>query len=110
MSRAHPRRHSPQAIALDPKDHVFFSNRSAAHLSKGDAAAALEDAAQCVALAPSFAKGYGRQGAALFALRRLEEAEEAYEAGLQVDPANAALKEGLADVIAAQDREAEREA
>ena len=116
--RHHPRRrnraaprHCPvlaQAIAIDPKDHVFFSNRSAAHLSKGDARAALADAEECIKLAPSFVKGYGRQGAALYALRRLDDAEEAYDAGLQVDPNNAALKEGLADVQAALDREAAR--
>ena len=39
-----------QAIALEPTDPVFFSNRSAAHLSKGDASAALADARSIVAI------------------------------------------------------------
>lgn len=32
-----------KAIELDPTDHVFYSNRSAAYLSAGDAEMALED-------------------------------------------------------------------
>lgn len=35
-----------QAIAVDPKNHVLFSNRSAAKAGKKEWAAALEDAEQ----------------------------------------------------------------
>ena len=91
-----------QAIACDPSDHIFFSNRSAAYLSEGDAEKALEDAEECIRLAPSFTKGYGRKGAALNYLDEIEESIEAYEAGLKVDPSNAALKEGLSEARAAQ--------
>ena len=51
-----------EAINLDPKDHVFFSNRSAAYLSKGDAHSALSDAERCISLNGSWAKGYSRKG------------------------------------------------
>ena len=37
-----------QAIAENGSNHVYYSNRSAAYLSKGDAGSALEDAAKCV--------------------------------------------------------------
>lgn len=50
-----------QAIAVDPSDHVFFSNRSAAYLSKGDAQNALQDANKCIELNASWPKGYSRQ-------------------------------------------------
>jgi stress-induced-phosphoprotein 1 len=86
------------AIAIDPTDHVFFSNRSAAHLSKGDAEKALADANECVRLSSSWPKGYSRKGAALHALRRYEEALGAYNAGLEFAPADAGLKSGVAEV------------
>lgn len=53
---------------------------------------------QCIELSPSFVKGYARKGAALHGMRRLPDAVEAYEAGLQLDSANDICKRGLADV------------
>ena len=87
-----------QAIALDPTDHVFYSNRSAAYLSKGDSELALEDAVKCTELNPKWAKGYSRKGAALHAMRSYDEATEAYNAGLEIAPDDAGLKSGLAEV------------
>jgi tetratricopeptide (TPR) repeat protein len=87
-----------KAIELDPNDHVFYSNRSAAYLSKGDAELALKDGEKCVELSPTWPKGHGRKGAALHALRRYDEATTAYNAGLAVAPDDAGLKGGLAEV------------
>lgn len=86
------------AIQHDPTDAVFYSNRSGAYASLKQYEQALEDANKCVELKPEFVKGYTRQGVALFGLNKLDEAKTAYEAGLKVDPNNAALKEGLSDV------------
>ena len=58
-----------KAINLDGANHVYFSNRSAAYLKKGDAHNALEDAVSCLGLNPEFAKGYSRKGAALHSLK-----------------------------------------
>ena len=60
---------------------MFFSNRSAAYLSKGDATNALSDAQRCIQLSPTWPKGYSRQGAALHSLRRYDEAVEIYNKG-----------------------------
>ena len=87
-----------QAIELDSTDHVFFSNRSAAYLSKGDATNALADGEKCVEISPQWAKGYSRKGAALHALKRYEDAVSAYEAGLKVAPNDAGLNSGLSEV------------
>ena len=96
-----------RAIAADPTDHVFFSNRSASHLSKGDADAALRDAQRCVELNAAWSKGYGRLGAALFKLNRLEDAQKAFKDGLAVER-SAALAEGLQEVEGALAARAER--
>ena len=64
----------PAAIRLDPNNHVYFSNRSAAYLSAGLAEKALQDAQDCITAKPNWAKGYNRKGTALHALGLLREA------------------------------------
>lgn len=68
--------HFTKAIELDPNDHVFFSNRSAAYAAMSDYENALKDAETCVKLAPQWAKGYSRQGLALFNLKKFDEAKQ----------------------------------
>jgi stress-induced-phosphoprotein 1 len=63
----------------------------------GNAEEALDDAKECTSLAPNWSKGYGREGAALIALRLFDEAAEAYQAGLKIEPSSENLKEGLRD-------------
>ena len=58
---------------------------------------------QCIEIAPTFAKGFARKGAALHGLRSYPEAVMAYESGLQVDEADAACRKGLTEVKAAMD-------
>ena len=41
------------ALQLDCSNHVYYSNRSASHLSKGDACAALCDAEECIKVSVS---------------------------------------------------------
>lgn len=91
-----------KAIELDPSDHVFYSNRSAAYLSMDDASHALEDAEACIKVKGDWAKGHARKGAALHALRRYDEAVAAYNAGLAVEPGNAACANGVEDAKRAQ--------
>jgi tetratricopeptide (TPR) repeat protein len=58
-----------KAINLDGANVIYYSNRSAAYLSAGDAQNALEDAKACLGLDPNFSKGYSRKGAALHGLK-----------------------------------------
>lgn len=87
-----------KAINLDGANHVYFSNRSAAYLSQGDAQNALDDANSCLGLKPDFAKGYSRKGAALHSLKRYNDSIAAYEAGLEKFPGDPGLTKGLEDV------------
>ena len=42
------------AIAIDPKNHVFYSNRSAAYLKNKQAQKAVADAEKCVSIKPDW--------------------------------------------------------
>lgn len=84
-----------QAIEIDSSNHVFFSNRCAAYLKKGDYEKALTDAEKTVKIKPDWGKGYSRLGAALSYLQKYEEALEAYKDGLKHDPENVQLKAGI---------------
>mmetsp|Transcript_24682 Transcript_24682/g.80721 ORF Transcript_24682/g.80721 Transcript_24682/m.80721 type:complete len:298 (+) Transcript_24682:272-1165(+) len=85
------------AIRLDRGNHVLFSNRSAAYAGAGEWEKSLADAERCVRLQPKWAKGYGRKGAALVGSGQAGEGVKAYLAGLQLEPENEFLKEGLKD-------------
>lgn len=52
-----------QAIAIDPNDHVFYSNRCAAYMKNEDYSNALQDGEKCIEINPTWAKGYNRKGA-----------------------------------------------
>jgi len=58
-----------QAINLDPKDAVLYSNRSFCHVKLGGAFEAFRDANTCITLRPEWTKGYYRKGAALMLLK-----------------------------------------
>ena len=45
------------ALAHDPLDHIFYSNRSACYAEQYEGEKALRDAERCIALKPDFAKG-----------------------------------------------------
>ena len=87
--------HFTKAIELNPNDHVFYSNRSGCHASLKNYEKALEDAEKCISLKPDWGKGYQRKGFAEFYLDQYDKAIETYTKGLQTDPNNQQLKEGL---------------
>ncbi|KAF4125014.1 stress-induced-phosphoprotein 1 [Geosmithia morbida] len=95
-----------QAIAIQPENHILYSNRSAAHASKKDWDSALSDAIKATEIKPDWPKGWGRKGAALHGKGDLVGANDAYEAGLKYDASNAQLKSGLASVQKAMESEA----
>ncbi|XP_014096182.2 stress-induced-phosphoprotein 1 [Bactrocera oleae] len=89
-----------EAINLDNKNHVLYSNRSAAYAKACKYDKALEDAEKTIALNPTWPKGYSRKGAAAAGLKNYRAAMEAYEEGLKHDPQNAVLQQGIQEVTA----------
>ncbi|KAJ3525964.1 hypothetical protein NM208_g11415 [Fusarium decemcellulare] len=94
-----------EAIAIQPENHILYSNRSAAYASKKDWPNALKDAEKTTEIKPDWAKGWGRKGAALHGQGDLLGANDAYEEGLKHDANNAQLKNGLASVKKAMEAE-----
>jgi stress-induced-phosphoprotein 1 len=86
-----------RAIELDPNNHVYFSNRSAAYLGQGNTSKALEDASLCIGLKNDWPKGYSRKGAALMAKKNYALAIATYRKGLAYESSNESLKQGLAE-------------
>ncbi|XP_077361161.1 stress-induced-phosphoprotein 1 [Festucalex cinctus] len=89
-----------EAVTLDPKNHVLFSNRSAAYAKKGNYQKALEDACETIKIKPDWGKGYSRKAAAQEFLGRLEQAKTTYQEGILHEPNNQQLKEGLQNIEA----------
>ena len=96
-----------EAIAIEPTNHILYSNRSAAYASKKDYENALKDAEEVTKIKPDWAKGWGRKGAAMHGLGDLLGAHDAYEEGLKLDPNNAQNKSGLESINRAINAEAE---
>ncbi|KAK5651523.1 hypothetical protein OQA88_11977 [Cercophora sp. LCS_1] len=94
-----------QAIAIDPSNHILYSNRSATYASKKDWENALKDAEKTTEIKPDWPKGWGRKGAALYGKKDLLGASDAYEQGLKLDPNNAGMKNDLASVQRAMEED-----
>ncbi|OQR83425.1 heat shock cognate 70 kDa protein, partial [Achlya hypogyna] len=89
------------AIAYEPTNHIYYSNRSAAYLSSGKAAPAMADANKCIEIDAKWGKGYARLGAAYYFIKSYEKAVQAYSKGLSVDKGNKQLLAGLTQAQAA---------
>ncbi|KAF8168229.1 hypothetical protein B0H34DRAFT_779630 [Crassisporium funariophilum] len=83
------------AATLDPTNPVYYSNRAAAHSSKGDHLSAVGDAEKAISVDPKFVKAYHRLGHAQYSLGDFKAAANAFERGLKLEPTNAGLKSGL---------------
>ncbi|KAF7437169.1 hypothetical protein PC9H_004005 [Pleurotus ostreatus] len=89
-----------KAVNLDPTNPVYYSNRAAAHSSKGDHLSAVGDAEKAIEVDPKFTKAYHRLGHAQYSLADYKAAASAFERGLELDPANASFKSGLSNAKA----------
>ncbi|KAG1715804.1 hypothetical protein ID866_1380 [Astraeus odoratus] len=88
-----------KAIALDPTNPVYYSNRAAAYSTMGNHAGAILDAEKAIEVDPKFVKAYSRLGHAQYALGDYRAAADAYKKGTELDPANENLKSGLKSAL-----------
>lgn len=95
-------KHFTKAIDLNSEDHVFYSNRSACYACLEEYDKALVDAQICVDINPDWAKGYLRRGLAEFYLKKHDQSEKTYKKGLELEPNNQQLQEGLQRVLEAK--------
>ena len=80
-----------QAIQKEPRNHVFFSNRSASYAGLEQWEKAADDAKECIRLDPSFVKGYYRLAAAQMERQEHDAALATIRQGLAVDANNPQL-------------------
>lgn len=90
--------HYSAAIDLVDDDSTFYTNLAAAHYALKDYANALKMAVRGVKLDGGNAKAHYRKAQALEGLGQLEDAKDAYEAGLGILPDSEQLRGGLASV------------
>ncbi|KAK3390603.1 hsc70 cochaperone [Podospora didyma] len=106
-----------QALAVNPGNAVFLSNRAAAHSAARDHESAKADAEAAVAIDPKYTKAWSRLGLARFALGDAKGSMEAYKKGIEFEGngGSDAMKKGYetakrrVDEIAADEAEGTRE-
>ncbi|CAH9086216.1 unnamed protein product [Cuscuta europaea] len=88
-------KHYTESLKRNPNDPRTYSNRAASYTKLGALPEGLKDAEKCIALDPTFAKGYTRKGAVQFFMKEYEKALETYQEGLKHDPKNPELLDGI---------------
>ena len=83
--------HFTRALRFAGPSAVYYTNRAAAHLRKGDAADALRDAEEALKVDARHVKALFRRAQALEALGRYDDAVAAYREGLGVMPESCLL-------------------
>lgn len=78
------------------KSSLVAWNSAAAHSQVQDHKSAVSDAREALKIDPSFSKAYSRLGHALFSIGEYQEAVDAYEKGLELDPTVRSSSLGLA--------------
>ena len=88
-------KHFTEAIALDPSNHIIFSNRSACYAAMHQPVLALADAERSCELAPDWAKSWNRKATALQMLGRWEEGLKAWGKVIELEPRNDTAKRSM---------------
>eukprot|EP00584_Thalassiosira_punctigera_P006780 CAMPEP_0172543086 /NCGR_PEP_ID=MMETSP1067-20121228/13562_1 /TAXON_ID=265564 ORGANISM="Thalassiosira punctigera, Strain Tpunct2005C2" /NCGR_SAMPLE_ID=MMETSP1067 /ASSEMBLY_ACC=CAM_ASM_000444 /LENGTH=269 /DNA_ID=CAMNT_0013329425 /DNA_START=157 /DNA_END=966 /DNA_ORIENTATION=- len=93
-------KHYTAAIALDSKNCVYYSNRSACYGGKKEWAVAARDAKECIKVNPSFIKGYYRLASAQSEQNEFEAALATIKQGLAIESDNPQLQKQMRQIKA----------
>ena len=75
-----------QEIKFDPKDQVFYSNRSVCYVSLNLYDKTLQDAEKCLEINPGWIKGYYRKSFAEFHAALYDKSIKTFEKALEIEP------------------------
>jgi small glutamine-rich tetratricopeptide repeat-containing protein alpha len=78
-----------------PNSHIYYCNRAAAHCHRKNFLEAIDDCNAAITLEPTYVKAYTRLGLSNFFLERYEEAADAYEKAVELEPDNKAHRTSL---------------
>ncbi|RNA17139.1 Small glutamine-rich tetratricopeptide repeat-containing alpha [Brachionus plicatilis] len=89
-----------KAIEIDKSNAVYYCNRAAAYSKLSDFNSSIEDCKNALKIDPSYGKAWGRLGKFILGLALLsnnqnEEAYEAYNKAIQLEPNNEGYKQNL---------------
>jgi len=84
------------ATELDPKNPVFFTNRSTAYFKMKKFEKSLRDANKAIKCDPKWAKGYYRKGVVLMEMDKHEEALKDLEHAVKLVPSNSSFVQAAA--------------
>jgi small glutamine-rich tetratricopeptide repeat-containing protein alpha len=78
-----------------PNSHVYYSNRAAAYCHLNRYQDAVDDCHSSIALVPDYVKAFSRLGLSNFFLEKYEDAVEAYERAVELEPDNKSSQDSL---------------
>ncbi|GIL51593.1 hypothetical protein Vafri_7436 [Volvox africanus] len=89
---------------VNPEAYKLYSNLAACYTKLGAYPEGIKAADKCIELKPDFAKGYSRKGTLQYFMKEYDKAIETYQKGLELEPDNAELQDGLQRAIEAISR------
>lgn len=91
-------KHYTEALNLSgegPNSHVYLCNRAAAYCHTNEYQKAVDDCLSSIALSPDYVKAYSRLGLAYYFLEKFQDAVDAYERAVEIEPDNKAIQDSL---------------
>lgn len=83
------------ATEMDPKNHIYYTNRSTCYAQMKKWDKSLRDAEKSLSIKSDWEKGHYRKGIALFEMGKFKEAMDALKSAVDINPQNKPAEEKL---------------